>query len=280
MERRQPIVVVLDLDGTVVGNIGNIVCEWELVKSFGDAHASKMFVHAMVRSLDEDGVIRPGFEALVRAIHQTPHVHAFVYTASEGRWARLLCACISKRYGIKFEGVFTRAHCIKNRDTYVLSKSIHRIYPAIRRVIKVRHGVVLSRDPGTHVVMIDNNVTLPATEQGMLVNCSTYTVSPLYDVTRFIAPGTVRAKYLEMANIMAAYALFPTQRSNNPYSYRQFLHAYMAFLASRVASTNVESKLGTVDNTFQNAAMYLQNVDGAHELCRILRHVTPRLQTR
>ena len=221
-----PWAFVLDLDGTVVGDVASYACEHALLT----AHGGRLegFKRALVDAMD-DGLVRPGFGRLLDALARVD-ARLFVYTASEGTWARLLVGCIARRYGVKFEHVFCRASCTKDRDTFELRKSVARIYPRMRKVL-AREGTALGETASAHVVVIDDSPDVfPAAEAGMVVRAPPYADRPTpHDVTRFLAPATVRRRFADIADTLAAFGVVAERPATT--SYAEFLRTYHTSLA-------------------------------------------------
>lgn len=222
-----PWVFVLDLDGTVVGDVAAYACEHALLV----AHGARLdgFKRALVDAMD-DGLVRPGFGRLLDALARAD-ARLFVYTASEGAWARVLVGCIARRYGVRVEHVFCRASCAKDRDTFELRKSVARIYPRVRKIL-AREGVVLGGDASAHVVVVDDSPdAYPPSEAAMVVRAPPYAGRPTpHDVTRFLAPATLRRRFGDVADALEACGVVAARPSTT--SYAEFLRSYHAALAN------------------------------------------------
>lgn len=150
-----PRVIILDLDGTVIGRIGAPACEHHLLQmlapntrvagtntntragtGMGGAAGAPMraFRDGLIARL-RYGIIRPHMHAFCAQAAQQG-VELFVYTASEASWAAFLVPCIEAALGLKFNRpILTRAHCIKARDpaTGVVQyrKSLTKVLPLV-----------------------------------------------------------------------------------------------------------------------------------------------------
>jgi hypothetical protein len=147
-----PLVILMDIDGTMVGRVGCLICEVELHKSLAaaasvaasaasaaasgtpsasagrvrgmhpvpamSAAASKALRDSVVARL-RYGIVRPYLDQFCRALTKarqdgkTP-VELFVYTASDATWAAFLVPCIEAALGTRFNRpIFTRDHCVR-----------------------------------------------------------------------------------------------------------------------------------------------------------------------
>lgn len=235
-----PLVFVFDLDGTIVGDVSALICEWQILKAFNIKDGIKTYKRAIQDSFDA-GIVRPYFPRLLHAVNSLPHKYMFVYTASEGKWARFLCKNIEKHYNVKFEHVFTRAHCIKNNDTFELSKSILRIYPSITKLLQQKYNVTPSKDFRKHIVMIDNNYVLPDQERTILLKCPSYTHDVAYDVLRFVPLTIVNRHYLDIASMLLGYNIFPAKYHRSNYNQNGFWTLYFNHIADRVKALSKQS---------------------------------------
>ena len=229
---RPPWIIVFDLDGTLLGDVTAYACEYALLTNAGVR--LEPLKRAIVDAID-DGLVRPGFGALLDALAAVrDRAHFFAYTAAEGPWARLVCACLERRFGVRFEHVFARAYCVKNGATFELEKSVARVYPTVKKLMLARHGVVLPKDPVNHVVVIDNAPTFPPQEAArMVLHCPSYTGAAAgHDVLRFLPPATLRKSFADVAGTMMAYGMLPAA-VNAPSSLGSFLKMHYRATAAR-----------------------------------------------
>lgn len=139
-----PTVMLLDLDGTVVGRVNALVCEYELTRqqamqtsvvqgpaaatiSKGPSSSSSMSLPAALTRLKASfvsrlkwGIIRPHLDTFCKAAASASAssggksgVELFVYTASTPAWANYLVPCIETTLGVRFNRpILTRDHCV------------------------------------------------------------------------------------------------------------------------------------------------------------------------
>lgn len=168
-----PLVIVLDLDGTVIGDITPQLATYEYVKEVKAAGASCEYRFRDMAQKLKAGILRPGFAALLELQKRVPGVELFVYTASEEQWAKFIIAQVEKVCSFKFNRpLFTRKHCFKVRDAY--TKSLRHIRPAIFRALKAKYGLQSVRDLDNRVISVDNMDVYEGSECALQVVCPTY----------------------------------------------------------------------------------------------------------
>ena len=171
-----PLVLLLDLDGTLVGKVGTILCEYEIgrwlaasgldggggtsvrskratttrTSSTRSAAVSKGLRDSIVRRM-RYGIIRPHVHEFCKNL--PPGVELFVYTASEDAWANFVVPCVEAALGVRFNRpIFSRSHCVRASAAASsltsgggvgdLRKTIRGLLPAIARSLGgTRSGV-------------------------------------------------------------------------------------------------------------------------------------------
>lgn len=203
-----PIVILIDIDGTLIGDITPQVCEWEIINRF-DKQKVKLFKKHLIDQL-KDGLLRPGFSTFVDQVKLSyPNAEFFLYTASEAKWAGFLVPCIEYVSGVKFQRpIFTRQQCIK--DDGDCKKSIAKIAPTMYKKIKDKYNVSL-QDMMANTILIDNTKVLLKAEERRLLLCPTYSHVILRDVTKLLDYDIIKNNYQTIANIMIQYNMFPNR---------------------------------------------------------------------
>lgn len=204
-----PFVFLLDLDGTMQGDIGPQLQEYELIRRINRNIAHGKKVRYRMKNLYDDmdkGLLRPGLkEALTGIKRAHPHVEFFVYTASSSDWAHFIISKIEMKCfgGVFFNRpLFTRNHC----NIAEGSKSMALVFPMVKRALSSKYP---GRVEAENVFLIDNNVVLRRAEQRQLILC------PSYDYTHVIDPvRDVPRKVLEDLILMIVPEL-TSQRVHN-----------------------------------------------------------------
>lgn len=210
-----PCVVLVDIDGTIIGEIDAQLVEYQLIihskrnKQAQDNALGRMFKDHLVKQL-VDGLMRRGFPQFCAECTRRG-IPVALYTASEDQWARFLKPCLeravrwelareadasrdassatpqapakahAKAPDFKFARLFTRKHCsVTGGGGY--RKSLQRIaeplYKSLRRRFSMPAGPA---DLLRRTVLIDNTPGVLA-EGDRLVVVPTYDYACIYDV--------------------------------------------------------------------------------------------------
>ena len=167
----EPYVFLLDLDGTMQGNVLPQLNEYELHEAMR-VHDKR--VRYSVNQLLSDmarGLIRPHLrEALVDIKAKHPEVEFFVYTASSDQWAKFLLPKIMRFLfkggdGIVNPTFLTRSDCLPTG-----MKSIAKVRPKVARALRAKYP----RATFKHMYLVDNSFVLHEHEAARLIHCPTY----------------------------------------------------------------------------------------------------------
>ena len=258
-----PLVVLLDLDGTMVGRVGPLLCEYELHKALAAAKAtakatggssdgssssssrsrasrSRASAASVPKALRDSivarlgwGVIRPHLVRFCKGVG--PGIELFVYTASDATWASFIVPCVEASLGVKFNRpIFTREDCVRHAG---FRKTIDGLKPAIVRSLKRRYPAMTSpaslRD---RVVLVDNtaNVMVDPRESSRVVACPTYDYQCNYDVLSHIAVGTLHNEHRVISTMLERHGLFHGPSVD---SYQRFAAVYYKRLARALEAT-------------------------------------------
>jgi len=227
---KKPVVFLIDLDGTIQGNVGPQLQEYELIRTLNRKinHGQKCRYNMNYLRSDMDaGLLRPHFASSLKAIKiKHPHVHFFVYTASTDEWAKFIISKIEKHcFGdLFFERPFlTRKHCLSD-----YSKSILKHVPLIRDSLKT--NISLNR-----IFLIDNNKVLNDHEESMLIQCPSYDYTHVIDPLRNIGKNTIREYYFEIAECLNINS---DRRIVNDIVFMSILYVWLVRLQDNVSVVN------------------------------------------
>jgi hypothetical protein len=168
MSDHNPIIFILDLDGTIIGDctyqcdIYNIECA---LKKNSIKKSSNLLLKCYKK---KSKLIRPYFLYFMNKMKiKFPNSLFYIYTASEKIWAHKEIQLIEKTHEIKFNRpLFTREDCILGSDnTY--KKSVKKILPKISKSIKNKN---ISSES---IFVVDNNKTFIDYTDNLLI-CPTY----------------------------------------------------------------------------------------------------------
>lgn len=166
-----PLIILLDIDGTLIGDITPQVVMYEIIKSI--RKRSKLpynikQLHDKLRS----GIIRPYFKEFFNELKEYG-VEIFIYTASEKTWAEYIVKHIEIATGVKFNRpLFTRNDCEVINGEY--KKSISKVRPMITRSLTKKYGKIDPSKFNNMIMPIDNNPVYYGEEAKNLLLCDTY----------------------------------------------------------------------------------------------------------
>lgn len=196
--RRLPLVLLIDLDGTLIGGVKLLLAEYDMHREAARlagaetaaataAKASRTLRESFVTRLQEGGILRPHVRRFARRMEQlcakagaTP-VELFVYTASEDSWAKFLIPCVEAAIGVRFNRpLFVRSHCVAGGARKAIAPLLPKIASALRR----RYARLASSDLVDRVVLIDNtpDIMMDPSERERLIVCPTYSYRHIHDV--------------------------------------------------------------------------------------------------
>lgn len=158
-----PYIFIIDIDGTMVGNVSFQVHQFTLhntLKKHGFKSAKQ---YAIPPAFNPNAkLVRPGFGNFIKTMQKfyNGNVHFFVYTASEKQWANQEIAWIEKTHDIKFtRPIFTRDDCIVDAAGNY-RKTIGRVFPRIMRIV-CKQKSISNHDKSyileNQLLIIDNN---------------------------------------------------------------------------------------------------------------------------
>lgn len=224
--------ILLDMDGTMIGNISPAVCEYDIIRTLEPKKLNVLRKELVSRL--KYGPVRPHLEAFCKRV-AAHGVHLFVYTASEDQWAKFLIPCIEKAIGFTFHRpYFTRSNChmLPNGD---FRKSIENVAGIIFK--KVKHdgnGVPLSvTELKERTILIDNHpdILLSKMEEKRLVTCPTYNYWYVYDVLSNLSIETLHARFHRASAIMKRYGMLPQDADASHMTFQQFMSKYYGHLS-------------------------------------------------
>lgn len=242
-----PLVLFLDLDGTIIGDITHLLAEKEVISSFCPGGVVKEMRSSHISRM-RYGLIRPRFDSFLRRVEQCNlsssknHLELFIYTASEQSWAIYIIGIIEVALGCKFNRpLFTRNNC-RPLDDGTFEKILTPLFPSVVSCLRRKgYDVSVSSLEG-RVALIDNtpSVVRTALDRSRLISCPTYNFILAFDVIRLIRTDVLQVKYESIARLLASFGMYPDtgeKESGPPRSCRHFLHVYYSALVTRLKKT-------------------------------------------
>ena len=215
-----PLVLLIDLDGTVQGDILPQVEEHKLI--------NKLPVKINRKFLSGDytkGLLRPYFTHFVNMIEKqhAGRIEMFIYTASEKKWAYHIVPIIESITGVKFNRpIFTRNECNMEKQAH---KSLAAVKPKIMRSLRKSYsGITHKSSLDNMIFLIDNSHVLE--ESKFLLKCPTYGYAVNVDILRNI-PADLQKKF--HADISSHFGL-PISRNVWELYKNIYLYAYKTYL--------------------------------------------------
>ena len=191
MISHNPLIFILDLDGTIIGD-----CMYQTVVQHIDTVAKNNKIRTTLsKQLQESykpdsKLIRPFFQYFVHQIKTNyPNSQFYVYTASEKEWATKEITLIEKSHDLKLSRpIFSRNDCVL--DSFAqYKKSVNKILP---RIQKNNKDFKIDK---SNIIVIDNNDVF-------IDYVSNFILCPSYNSVHFCdAWNDLRADILNNANV-------------------------------------------------------------------------------
>jgi hypothetical protein len=232
MESRSsyPLVILIDLDGTIIGDITPQIMSYELTKALKTANVKYSFDIADFKAKLKTGLVRPYFDTFIKALTTTiPNVEFFVYTASEKSWAEFVIKNIEQSMNIKFNRpIFTRNFCINQDRQY--KKSLQFIFPTLLKCFKKKYGVMFSKkDLSSNILIIDNNNVYQPQEHKHLIVCPSYNYRIPENIVCNIKANTFKTQHTLITSVLKKYIPINSTNDYNMFQ-KDFYLFYVTFL--------------------------------------------------
>lgn len=192
-----PLVLLLDIDGTILGDATQHACALEMCDLMG--WPRKRVQEDLVSK--RDVLLRPHFAHFMKTLAGSS-VECFVYTAASPAWAQVATRAIEQCTGIKLNRpVFNRRHCVVTE--LGLFKSIDRVLPLVYNALKHRYILSNVSQLRDKVLLIDNNRTIyPYWDQRIMV-CPSFVSAAPCDLLHLLTS----TDHPKLASILAKYRL-------------------------------------------------------------------------
>lgn len=259
-----PRVVLLDIDGTMIGKISPIACQYELLSTFskkGGLAAAKTDIIQRLKY----GIIRPHLDTFCKAASSNG-IELFIYTASEAKWAAFLVPCIEAAMNVKFNRpIFTRSHCKQVVSQGVVvdhEKSIEGILPSIFRTLKRSHtGLTNIKLLADRVVLVDNTANVLSDPSRMIL-CPTYSYTYVFDVLNHMDINMLHRRIGRVSQIVSKFGLL--QPLAQPFTnYQQFSQAYFERLSRAVSDASATNVVALQNDKFWQVLAHAINTSRA-----------------
>lgn len=252
----KPLVIVLDVDGTIIGDIRPQLQLVDLHNSLKkhDKKAGVFNVREFQARLRQ-GIVRPYFTKFIKKMKESvPNVEFFIYTASEKKWAHFLIPHIEKAVGIKFNRpIFTRSNCvIVNNEC---KKTTASIMPGVLKSLKSKYGILSKKDLEDRILIIDNTQEVfDQHNKQFLLHCPTYDFKYPENIPTYVSSSMFDTHHPIITNCLNM-RINPQQQC----SYLDFQHAFYSHYVSVLNAVSVHNRNHTRDRFFGNLLDILIN---------------------
>lgn len=231
-----PLIVFLDLDGTLVGDVSPLICHWELTKRYNPKGLK--YVKNDIITYLRYGFLRPSISSFLDTL-SSKNVEVFIYTAAEKGWVDFLVPCIEAIVPIKFNRpIFTRKDCtVINKD---YKKSLMKVLPRVHKTIMKKYEKVSYHSLFDKITLVDNNNVIMKEEIKKWIMCPTYSFRAEYDVLKSLSEEVILKHYVDVSKVLSAYGLYPQVK---PASYEEFKYTFFERLQSNTTNNKFMEKL-------------------------------------
>ena len=193
-----PIVFLIDLDGTMIGNIQPQIDEYYIIKEINKeikrVGKDKQIKYNMKNLYIElqNNIIRPKLTRFLKNVKKYENIEIFIYTASIKSWANFLIPKIEKLVNYKFNRPILSREGYININNYPQIKSIDIVKPIIYKKLKSKYNL-RNINELKYISLIDNTKNV-LVEKNLLIKCPSYDYIYQIDYIRNI-PKTIISKY-------------------------------------------------------------------------------------
>ena len=225
LETKEPYVFLLDLDGTMQGNVLPQLKEYELNEQI--KHHDKRIKYN-VNQLFSDmarGLIRPHLrKALIDIKSKHPNVEFFVYTASSDQWAKFLLPKIMRFLFKSGETVvnpmfLTRSDCLTTG-----MKSLAKVRPKVARALRDKYHNATFKN----MYLVDNSFVLHSNEFQRLIHCPTYDYKVLNCPLRNFSPQVLERHFRTLSVLL----LHETSKTKIQFIQKYYNNAFKEFIVT------------------------------------------------
>jgi hypothetical protein len=237
--KKYPIIVIWDMDKTMIGDTNLMMKSVNLVKFVRQAIQSKKIEDApspknmTYHDFIVPGFIRPGLSDLFSGIKKTfPTAEFFVYSSGDKKYVESIVPVVEKETGVTFRRpLFSRPDCVYDGQWYrksiqaqmdIIVSALLPDYPILKDA-EAREAILKG-----HVIFLDDTDVvwdMPT----KWVQCSSYDFYPVIDVSSFL-DLSIRQHPIVKEYIAKENAFFeePTDPSITTYERNLMYHTYMA----------------------------------------------------
>ena len=252
-DMESPLVVVLDLDGTIIGDIRHQITTYDIHTKIKSNGGKMQYNFGDYKSKLKGGIVRPFFCEFVRRLKQEiPSIEFFVYTASEQKWAVHIINQVEKTCSVKFNRpLFTRKDCIISNSSF--TKSLAKIKPQITRALKRKYGSVNLEN---RILVIDNTDVFVKEDQPYQILCETYNFEYPENIGAIVNHADY-TKYHHIINKVLAEHLGIFLTGPNYLNFQNRFYRYYSSILGKAIPTNNEFTKDTFYKNLRRAIVKL-----------------------
>lgn len=193
MSLSTPLVILIDMDGTIIGDATSSACMHELECNLGSKRGLETYPF-------KSRLIRPHVESFLKFMKSEYNCLCFVYTAAEQHWASKVIACFEKETGVAFSRpIFSRKDCVFVDNVY--RKSIQHVSPKLRAILRKRKQKLTDQN----VILIDNSDVLFPDSDYRRIICPTYAARVPMDILKRVEVQQIRNNANLVGRILFRY---------------------------------------------------------------------------
>jgi len=236
----KPFVFIIDIDGTIIGDIKPQVMLYEMnIALKREDKKINVFNVKEFQNKLQSGIVRPYFSKFIKKIKENySNAEYFVYTASEKQWATFLVPHIEKALNIKINRpIFTRQHCSLVNNS--IQKSIKKISPDILKTLRRKYGNIKSLED--KYIIIDNIAVYEANDQPKMLICPTYDFKLPENLPAIINERIFKNHREIVLGIINKYVILP--ETNTYLEFQQVYYTYyIKYISNILRSNNFQSR--------------------------------------
>lgn len=229
-----PFVVVLDLDGCIIGDVSSHLAEWVVTNR--TARSMSRF-HSNLQWSLQQGLLRPDFKEFVDAAMARNNIELFVYTASTLDWAKIVIPDVEKLIDSKFNRpLLTRDDCLEDRMGNTI-KCIEHVQPKIFKSLKAKYPALTLHKLHARICHIDNSDVL--LQRWAWIPTRTYDYVPTHDPIRNIELSVLKKDFPSIYGELVRQD--PSFRLRGVVDFDSFMASYYSKMAHNVATRRLKN---------------------------------------
>lgn len=270
MSDRLPVIFILDLDRTLIGDPGHILHYQNTIEFIKQARLSNKITTEELSDAEFKALpswkdlfvpefFRPGLKEALESIRKYyPTAEFFIYSAGGEAYVRSMVEIVEKHIDFKFNRpLFSRTECPTNEANHY-TKSIVARYPKIIQTLSQldRYKSVnlyeYSEEIMENRLMFIDDVDFVWDRKEKWIQCPAYNYKPMFDINdkilRLIHRLPIVQEYLRSSE--ANQTLYIHEQPD--FSYDEYRMNYHLFMANLYREHNIKNRTEFVKDTFMS----------------------------